>query len=95
MLSLAYCSLLAYHQTRLSYNDLDVIPKGQADYNNEVETVISDSDKEISDVRDNITLNDIFISVKTTRNYEDTRLPVILKTWFQLAKEQVSICCKF
>lgn len=35
-------------------------------------------------------LNDIFISVKTTKNYHDSRLALIIKTWFQLAKEQVS-----
>ncbi|XP_069694973.1 fringe glycosyltransferase [Periplaneta americana] len=33
-------------------------------------------------------LDDVFISVKTTRNYHKWRLPVILKTWFQLAKDQ-------
>ncbi|KAL5290952.1 MFNG family protein [Megaselia abdita] len=33
-------------------------------------------------------LNDIFISVKTTKNYHDSRLALIIKTWFQLAKEQ-------
>lgn len=37
------------------------------------------------------TLNDIFISVKTTKNYHRKRLPIILKTWFQLAKKQVSV----
>ncbi|KAK3915218.1 Fringe glycosyltransferase [Frankliniella fusca] len=36
------------------------------------------------------TLQDIFVSVKTTRSYHRWRLPVIIKTWFQLAKEQVS-----
>lgn len=35
-------------------------------------------------------LNDIFITVKTTKMYHDTRLALIIKTWFQLAKEQVS-----
>jgi hypothetical protein len=34
-------------------------------------------------------LGDVFISVKTTRNYHKWRLPVVLKTWFQLAKDQV------
>ncbi|XP_034251595.1 fringe glycosyltransferase [Thrips palmi] len=34
------------------------------------------------------TLQDVFVSVKTTRSYHRWRLPVILKTWFQLAKEQ-------
>ncbi|KDR18395.1 Fringe glycosyltransferase, partial [Zootermopsis nevadensis] len=33
-------------------------------------------------------LTDLFISVKTTHNYHKWRLPVILKTWFQLAKDQ-------
>lgn len=38
-----------------------------------------------------ISLNDIFISVKTTKLYHDTRLDVIIKTWFQLAADQVSV----
>lgn len=33
---------------------------------------------------------DVFISVKTTGSYHRARLPVILRTWFQLAKHQVS-----
>jgi len=33
-------------------------------------------------------LNDIFISVKTTKKFHSTRLDVILKSWFALAKEQ-------
>jgi hypothetical protein len=36
-------------------------------------------------------LSDVFISVKTTRNYHKWRLPVVLKTWFQLAKDQVRL----
>lgn len=35
-------------------------------------------------------LNDLFITVKTTKSYHDTRLALIIKTWFQLAKDQVS-----
>lgn len=35
-------------------------------------------------------LDDIFISVKTTKSYHDSRLAMIVKTWFQLAKDQVS-----
>ncbi|KAK9685098.1 Fringe-like [Popillia japonica] len=34
------------------------------------------------------TLDDVFISVKTTKLYHRQRLPIILKTWFQLAKAQ-------
>ncbi|KAK0178932.1 hypothetical protein PV327_007771 [Microctonus hyperodae] len=33
-------------------------------------------------------LNDVFISVKTTRNYHYSRLPSIISTWFQYAKDQ-------
>ncbi|KAF6203686.1 hypothetical protein GE061_002019 [Apolygus lucorum] len=33
-------------------------------------------------------VSDLFISVKTTVHYHQARLPVILKTWFQLAKHQ-------
>lgn len=39
-------------------------------------------------------LDDIFISVKTTKNYHDTRLALIIKTWFQLARDQVSANAK-
>lgn len=34
------------------------------------------------------TLHDVFISVKTTKHYHKSRLLIILKTWFQLAKAQ-------
>lgn len=37
------------------------------------------------------TLDDVFISVKTTKNFHATRLDVIIKTWFTLAREQVPI----
>uniref|UniRef100_A0A1A9W5R5 Fringe-like glycosyltransferase domain-containing protein n=1 Tax=Glossina brevipalpis TaxID=37001 RepID=A0A1A9W5R5_9MUSC len=33
-------------------------------------------------------LDDIFISIKTTKSYHDSRLALIVKTWFQLAKDQ-------
>ncbi|KAL1442518.1 hypothetical protein MTO96_030739, partial [Rhipicephalus appendiculatus] len=33
-------------------------------------------------------LEDVFFSVKTTRTFHRTRLDVILKTWFVLAREQ-------
>ena len=37
------------------------------------------------------TLDDLFISVKTTKNFHNSRLDVIIKTWFTLAREQVTI----
>lgn len=36
-----------------------------------------------------LNVNDIFISVKTTKQNHDNRLELILKTWQQLAKHQV------
>jgi len=37
----------------------------------------------------NIDLDDIFISVKTTKKYHESRLKTIVKTWFQLARDQI------
>lgn len=34
------------------------------------------------------TLDDIFISVKTTKNFHKSRLDLVLKTWFTLARKQ-------
>lgn len=36
-----------------------------------------------------VELDDLFISVKTTKANHNNRLEIILKTWFQMAKEQV------
>ncbi len=32
---------------------------------------------------------DLFISVKTSRKFHESRLGVVLKTWFQLARDQI------
>lgn len=89
LITLGYCSLLVY-QGGVTFNfqenragsvqvsDLSIEPV--------TKTVILDSGQ-----NKNISLDDIFISVKTTKHYQYTRLPIILKTWYQLAKEQVSI----
>lgn len=37
-------------------------------------------------------LDEVFISVKTTKTNHRTRLPPILQTWFQLARNQVGYC---
>ncbi|XP_014611767.1 PREDICTED: fringe glycosyltransferase [Polistes canadensis] len=34
-------------------------------------------------------LDDVFISVKTTKHYHRSRLPAIIDTWFQFAKDQI------
>lgn len=39
----------------------------------------------------NVRLDDIFISVKTTKANHGNRLDVISRTWFQLASKQVTI----
>lgn len=36
-------------------------------------------------------LDDVFISVKTTKHYHHSRLPAIIDTWFQFARNQVSL----
>lgn len=36
-------------------------------------------------------LDDMFISVKTTKHYHHSRLPAIVDTWFQFARNQVSL----
>jgi hypothetical protein len=41
------------------------------------------------------TLDNIFISVKTSEKFHRTRLEMVLKTWFRLAEKQVGICCQF
>ena len=57
-------------------------------FNNSIE----EKKKRVKQMR--ISLNDIFISVKTTKKFHSTRLDIILKTWFNLAKDQV-IAAKF
>lgn len=34
-------------------------------------------------------LNDVFISLKTTKSFHHSRLSIILRTWFILARDQV------
>ena len=47
------------------------------------------SNKLQSDTKDKELLEDIFISVKTSSKFHESRLGVILKTWFKLAEKQV------
>jgi len=46
------------------------------------------NDKSFRPVNDDLLAN-VFITVKTTGRNHLTRLPVVIKTWFQLAKKQV------
>ena len=50
-------------------------------------SLISDDKREIH--KFNTSLSDLFISVKTTKKFHSTRLDIILKTWFNLAEDQV------
>nr|XP_002120813.1 beta-1,3-N-acetylglucosaminyltransferase lunatic fringe [Ciona intestinalis] len=47
-------------------------------------------DRKVKSVMDNgkVTLDDIYISVKTSRKFHESRLDPIVKTWFKLAKKQ-------
>lgn len=89
--ALGYCSLLVY-QGGVTFNFQESRPGAVqvSDLSSELEAKSSVVN---SVQKPNLTLNDIFISVKTSRHYQFTRLPIILKTWFQLAKNQVSGGC--
>lgn len=88
LIALGYCSLLVYQggvafnfqetRTGLQVPDLSIEPV--------TKTSVVDSGQ-----TKNITLKDVFISVKTTKHYEISRLPIIFKTWYQLAKDQVNV----
>nr|AAO38754.1 fringe [Junonia coenia] len=84
LIALGYSSLLVY-QGGVSFNFQESRSVQVADLSIEpvTKTTILDSGQ-----NKNITLDDVFISVKTTKHYQHTRLPILLKTWFQLAKEQ-------
>lgn len=81
IIAFLYCTLLVYQggvsnfqEPRVQVQELTIVPVTKSSVND-------------SDTSKNITLDDLFISVKTTKHYENTRLPIILKTWFQLAKK--------
>ncbi len=56
-----------------------------------LEGVLSMTTTTTTTIKPHTTLDDIFISVKTTKNFHASRLDVIIKTWFTLAREQVYI----
>lgn len=87
LVALGYCSLLVYQGVAFMFQEN---PARVQVLNLSIEPVTKTS---VSDsVQNNkITLDDILISIKTTKHYQHTRLPIILKTWFQLAKNQVRI----
>lgn len=88
LLALGYSSLLVY-QGGVNFNSQEsraAVQVSGLSIEPVTKTSIYDSGQS-----KNITLDDIFISVKTTKHYQYTRLPIILKTWFQMAKQQVYI----
>lgn len=89
LITLGYCSLLVY-QGSVTFNFQETRPGTVQVADLSIEPVTNASVIDSGQIK-NITLDDIFISVKTTKHYQNTRLPLILKTWFQLAKEQVRI----
>lgn len=87
LIALGYSSLLVY-QGGVNFNFQESRSVQVADLSIEPVTKATTLDGGQSK---NITLDDIFISVKTTKHYQQTRLPILLKTWFQLAKKQVCL----
>lgn len=61
------------------------------DDNDVFEGITTTTTSSTTTTKPHTTLDDIFISVKTTKNFHASRLDVIIKTWFTLAREQVSI----
>lgn len=69
------------------------VGKNAADTNVKTHGQIENISKQSRDIKAFNTqteLNDIFISVKTTAKYHQSRLDLLLKTWYLLAREQVS-----
>ncbi|XP_003748205.1 fringe glycosyltransferase [Galendromus occidentalis] len=62
--------------------DLPTSPEGASSRYDVPETTTTDS----SEPR--LTIEDLFISVKTTKKFHRSRLDVILQTWFKLARDQ-------
>jgi hypothetical protein len=89
---LAYTALLAYPTLSRGAVDDEASPSGKVQRVrslHEDPTVTSESSSATATLRPPTTvLDDVFISVKTTKSYHNHRLPIILKTWFQLAKAQ-------
>lgn len=88
LITLGYCSLLVYQGGINFSSQENRVPLQVSDWS--IEPVTTRGVRSNNAPVKNITLDDIFISVKTTKHYQYSRLPIILKTWFQLAKKQVN-----
>ncbi|XP_057667628.1 fringe glycosyltransferase [Diorhabda carinulata] len=74
---------------KLYYHDRNLAEdRSQVDYERPQEVVTEIPTATATAKPPSATLQDIFISVKTTKTYHNKRLPIILKTWFQLARKQ-------
>ncbi|XP_014240426.1 fringe glycosyltransferase [Cimex lectularius] len=96
MTSLCVCAtLFLFHRKTFALNDparaqevgwQERAPRSlSGDYDNNLVEVLRST---ATPVPSTLSVRDLFISVKTTVHYHQARLPVILKTWFQLAKQQ-------
>lgn len=95
--------LFSFFLQELDIFDFKVIPKKLMETKNNLTPVTKESKEMIGttirstvDAVGTVTpkppiveLNDLFISVKTTKANHNNRLDIILKTWFQMAVEQV------
>lgn len=88
LVALGYCSLLVY-QGGVAFNQVQETHARVQVPDINIEPVTKTTIDDLS--FRNITLDDIFISVKTTQSNYNTRLPLILKTWYQFAKNQVKM----
>nr|XP_018670409.1 beta-1,3-N-acetylglucosaminyltransferase lunatic fringe [Ciona intestinalis] len=84
---LCICTLL-YLSKKLIYpssSDVTYIPIGKGGTFGDVKVFVNPVDD------GKVTLEDIFISVRTSRKFHESRIDPIVKTWFNLAREQTYI----
>lgn len=84
-----YMTLFVVWQGQKAWVDVNQMEKRSAQ---RLPRSVTDDNELIPRDSDNVTgrtsLDDIFISVKTTKNFHQPRLDVILRTWFVLARDQ-------
>ena len=56
-------------------------------------TVMSCTSIDRVEPRYNLTLNDVTITIRTTKSFHDDRIRLLLQTWMKKAREQVRIMC--
>ena len=75
----------------LSLLDEDPVPDRVTFENTEPSDISVRSETTTDNSEPRLTIEDVFLSVKTTKKFHRSRLDVILQTWFKLARDQVRV----